>query len=103
MQKSTSAYIKGMSKRSEIEGKEKILPIANMGGTMISHGEDFEPDSELGQCLNSKPFLSTPVFTADTVLQHSVELKSDLPERRRTTSSQQPRAGSSRWNDHSFR
>jgi hypothetical protein len=53
MQRSTNAYIKGISKRSEIEDKEKILPIAHMGGTMISHGEDFEPDSEMGQCLNS--------------------------------------------------
>ena len=103
MQKSTSAYIKGISKRSEIEGKEKILPIANMGGTMVSHGEDFDPDSELGQCLNSESGLPTHVSAADHVLQHSVELKSDLLELRRPTSSQQPRAGSRRWNDHSFR
>jgi hypothetical protein len=54
MQKSTNAYIKTVSKRSEIEGKEKILPIAHMGGTMVSHGEDFDTDSELGQCLNRK-------------------------------------------------
>lgn len=51
MQRSTNAYIKAISKRSEVEGKEKTLPIAYMGGTMISHGEDFEPDSEYGQCL----------------------------------------------------
>lgn len=54
MQKSTNGYIKAISKRSDIEGKEKTLPIAHMGGTMISHGEDFEPDSDFGQCLNSK-------------------------------------------------
>ncbi|KIX10536.1 uncharacterized protein Z518_01619 [Rhinocladiella mackenziei CBS 650.93] len=52
MQRSMNAYIKAVSKRSEVEGKEKTLPIAYMGGTMISHGEDFEPDSEYGQCLN---------------------------------------------------
>ncbi|EXJ63167.1 hypothetical protein A1O7_03612 [Cladophialophora yegresii CBS 114405] len=52
MQRSMNAYIKAISKRSEVEGKEKTLPIALMGGTMISHGEDFEPDSEYGQCLN---------------------------------------------------
>jgi hypothetical protein len=52
MQKSTTAYIKAISKRSEIEGKEKVLPIGHMGGTMISHGEDFEAESELGQCLS---------------------------------------------------
>ncbi|KEF61435.1 uncharacterized protein A1O9_03001 [Exophiala aquamarina CBS 119918] len=51
MQRSTNSYVKAVSKRSEIEGKEKILPIAYMGGTMISHGEDFDIDSELGQCL----------------------------------------------------
>jgi hypothetical protein len=49
-----NAYVKAISKRSEVEGKEKTLPIAYMGGTMISHGEDFEPDSEYGQCLNSE-------------------------------------------------
>ena len=54
MQRSMNAYIKAVSKRSEVEGKEKTLPIAYMGGTMISHGEDFEPDSEFGQCLNSE-------------------------------------------------
>jgi hypothetical protein len=54
MQKSTNAYIKTVSKKSEIEGKEKILPIAHMGGTMVSHGEDFDTDSELGQCLSRK-------------------------------------------------
>ncbi|KAG9784576.1 BAR-domain-containing protein, partial [Aureobasidium melanogenum] len=52
MQRSMTAYVKAISKRSEMEGKEKTLPIAYMGGTMISHGDDFEPDSEFGQCLN---------------------------------------------------
>ena len=54
MQRSMNAYVKRISKRSEIETKEKILPIAHMGGTMIAHGDDFEPDSEFGQCLNRK-------------------------------------------------
>jgi hypothetical protein len=64
MQKSTNAYIKAVSKRSEVEGKEKTLPIAYMGGTMISHGEDFEPDSEYGQCLNS----TFHTFTTEPIL-----------------------------------
>ncbi|KAK5065242.1 hypothetical protein LTR84_001080 [Exophiala bonariae] len=51
MQRSTNAYVKAVSKRSEIEGKEKILPIAHMGGTMIAHGDEFDIDSEIGQCL----------------------------------------------------
>lgn len=54
MQKSMNAYVKTISKRSELEAKEKILPVAHMGGTMITHGSDFEPDSEFGQCLNSE-------------------------------------------------
>jgi hypothetical protein len=70
MQKSTNAYIKGISKRCEIEGKEKILPVAHMGATMISHGEDFEQDSEMGQCLNCKiPLPSLSHFNPDTLLQ----------------------------------
>jgi hypothetical protein len=60
MQKSTNAYIKAVSKRSEVEGKEKTLPIAYMGGTMVSHAEDFEPDSEYGQCLNGMFTSSLP-------------------------------------------
>lgn len=59
MQRSTNAYVKAISKRSEIDDKEKILPNAHMGGTMISHGEDFEPDSEYGQCLNREYSLYT--------------------------------------------
>jgi len=54
MQKAMNLYIKAVAKRTEIEGKEKTLPVAYMGGIMISHGEDFESDSEFGQCLSSK-------------------------------------------------
>lgn len=46
-------YIKSLSKRNEIEDKEKILPVGYLGQTMIRHGEDFEPDSEFGNCLIS--------------------------------------------------
>ncbi|KIW17076.1 hypothetical protein PV08_04267 [Exophiala spinifera] len=51
MLKSMNGYMKAISKRSEVEGKEKTLPIAYLGGTMIAHGEDFEPDSDYGQSL----------------------------------------------------
>lgn len=54
MQESMSAYMKAVSKRTEIERKEKNLPIAYLGSTMITHGEDFEHDSEFGQCLSGK-------------------------------------------------
>lgn len=53
LQKSMNIYVKSLSKRSDADDKEKTLPIAYLGSTMISHGDDFEPDSEFGQCLSS--------------------------------------------------
>ncbi len=46
-------YVKSLSKRNEDEHREKILPVGFLGKTMIDHGEDFEPDSEFGNCLIS--------------------------------------------------
>lgn len=51
MHEAMNGYIKAISKRSEAERKDKTLPIAYMGANMIAHGEDFEHDSEFGQCL----------------------------------------------------
>ncbi|ESZ90788.1 hypothetical protein SBOR_8817 [Sclerotinia borealis F-4128] len=51
LQKSMTIYIKSLSKRNEGDDREKILPVAFMGQTMIHHGEDFEPDSNFGNCL----------------------------------------------------
>lgn len=51
LQKSMTVYVKSLSKRNEIEDKEKVLPVGYLGQTMIHHGEDFEPDSEFGNCL----------------------------------------------------
>ena len=53
LQKSMTVYVKTLSKRSEGNDKEKTLPVAYLGSTMLSHGEDFENDSEFGQCLIS--------------------------------------------------
>lgn len=53
MQESMNAYVKAISRRAELDRKEKTLPIAYMGGSMITHGEDFDLDSEFGQCLNA--------------------------------------------------
>ncbi|KAK2796604.1 hypothetical protein FQN51_009295 [Onygenales sp. PD_10] len=53
LQKSMTTYIKAMSKRNEGDDKEKTLPVAYLGGTMVNHGEDFESQSEFGQCLTS--------------------------------------------------
>lgn len=54
LQKSMTAYVKTLSKRNEGDDKEKSLPVSYLGSTMVSHGEDFEDDSEFGQCLQSK-------------------------------------------------
>jgi hypothetical protein len=51
LHKSMTGYVKSMSKRNEVEDKEKILPVAYLGQVMMNHGEDFEPDSEFGNCL----------------------------------------------------
>jgi hypothetical protein len=51
MHKSMTIYVKSLSKRNEADDKEKILPVGRLGQTMLSHGEDFEPDSEFGNCL----------------------------------------------------
>jgi hypothetical protein len=46
-----AAYVKALSKRNEGGDREKILPVGHLGSTMVNHGEDFESDSEFGQCL----------------------------------------------------
>lgn len=47
-----NAYVKWISRRSEtLDDKEKGVPAAYLGRTMVNHGEDFEPDSEFGNCL----------------------------------------------------
>ncbi|KAF2841535.1 BAR-domain-containing protein [Patellaria atrata CBS 101060] len=50
---SMNAYVKTMSKRDQVDNKEKMLPIGHLASTMIAHSEDFEPDSEFGICLSS--------------------------------------------------
>lgn len=62
MQKSMNAYVKTISKRSDLETKEKLLPVGYLGGTMITHGSDFEPDSEFGQCLNCEQLVSVTMM-----------------------------------------
>ncbi|WYZ46827.1 hypothetical protein EsH8_IX_001052 [Colletotrichum jinshuiense] len=54
LQRSTNTYVKWIARRGEaFDDKEKGLPIAFVGRMMISHGEEFEPDSEFGACLLS--------------------------------------------------
>lgn len=63
LQKSMNIYMKSITKRAEIEDKEKTLPVAHLGGTMISHGEDFELNSEFGQCLTSEYYKLGDLFS----------------------------------------
>jgi hypothetical protein len=51
LQKSMTAYVKALSKRNEGDDKEKPLAVGHLGSTMVHHGEDFDCDSEFGQCL----------------------------------------------------
>ena len=63
MHKSTTTYIKSLSKRAEGDDREKTLPGGFLGSTMVAHGEDFEPDSEFGNCLScthASPYLTMP-------------------------------------------
>lgn len=53
LHKSTTVYVKSLSKRNDTDDKEKVLPVGYLGQTMMHHGEDFEPDSEFGNCLIS--------------------------------------------------
>lgn len=52
MQKAMAVYVKSISKRAEGADKEKQLPGGHLGSSMVTHGEDFEPDSEFGNCLS---------------------------------------------------
>lgn len=70
MHKSTTAYIKSLSKRNEGDDREKVLPVARLGQTLANHGDDFEPDSEFGNCLIGRS-------TCDTFEGTRTDLDSD--------------------------
>ncbi|KAF2755887.1 BAR-domain-containing protein [Pseudovirgaria hyperparasitica] len=53
MHKSVNAYVKYLNKRSELDDKEKAMPVGAFGSIMVSHSDDFEPDSEFGNCLKT--------------------------------------------------
>lgn len=58
LHKSMTSYVKSISKRNEVDDREKILPVGYLGQSMMTHGEDFEPDSEFGNCLiGESPFV----------------------------------------------
>lgn len=51
LQRSMNAYVKWLGRRDTFEDKEKGLAGGYLGRTMVSHGEDFESDSDFGNCL----------------------------------------------------
>ncbi|KAF2005518.1 BAR-domain-containing protein [Amniculicola lignicola CBS 123094] len=53
MHGSMATYVKSLSRRAEGNDREKTLPGGHLGSTMVTHSEDFEPDSEFGNCLSS--------------------------------------------------
>jgi hypothetical protein len=103
MSKSMTGYVKSVSKRSEIEGKEKTLPIASLGGTMISHGEDFDPDSEYGQCLTSESSFNGISIWLLTFAKYLAGRKRGWLVHKRHTYQLLQHPGLSVWRDLSFR
>ncbi|KXX76230.1 Endophilin-A2 [Madurella mycetomatis] len=52
LQRSMNQYVKWIGRHVEAsEDKEKGLPVGYLGRTMVNHGEEFQPDSEFGNCL----------------------------------------------------
>ncbi|KAK4141243.1 uncharacterized protein C8A04DRAFT_39271 [Dichotomopilus funicola] len=52
LQRSMNHYVKWMGRRVESsEDKEKSLPVGYLGRSMVGHGEEFQADSEFGNCL----------------------------------------------------
>lgn len=68
MHKSMAGYVKSISKRNEGDDKERTLPIAALGTSMVSHGEDFDAYSEYGRCLTSGCLPSSQYRTGLMVL-----------------------------------
>lgn len=54
LQTSMNAYVKWLGHREGMGEREKGLPAAVLGRTMVHHGEDFDTDSEFGNCLIGK-------------------------------------------------
>ncbi|KAI9791981.1 MAG: hypothetical protein M1816_003250 [Peltula sp. TS41687] len=51
LHKSMTSYVKSISKTKEAEEKDRSLPVAYLGATMISHGQQLDRGSVLGSCL----------------------------------------------------
>lgn len=100
LHKSMTSYIKSISKTKEAEEKDRSLPVAYLGATMISHGEQLDRDSVLGSCLISESSLFTR-FSLTRLMGFKAwaEQTNGSLAPKRITLPRQLRAGSSRWND----
>lgn len=56
LHKSMNLYVQSVSAKKEGDAREKMLPIDVLAQAMITHGEEFEPDSLFGNCLISAFF-----------------------------------------------
>lgn len=74
MQKSMTVYVKSLSERAQGADREKMLPGGHLGSSMVSHSEDFEPDSEFGNCLSCA--CDAPILPWSTLI---VPQRSDEP------------------------
>lgn len=50
LQTTMNSYVKWLTHRDSLVG-EKGVPASVLGRTMIAHGEDFDRDSQFGNCL----------------------------------------------------
>lgn len=62
LQSSMNEYVKWLSRRTEGMDREKGVPAAILGRSMIAHGEDFDNDSEFGNCLIGMLISTTPAY-----------------------------------------
>ena len=67
MHRSMATYVKSLSKRAESDDREKQIPGGHLGSTMVTHGEDFEPDSEFGNCLSCASLVPCSLNTRLTI------------------------------------
>jgi hypothetical protein len=52
LQKSTNSYARWINRRCDgLEDKERASPIAYFARTVAAHGEEYEPESQLGNSL----------------------------------------------------
>lgn len=99
MQKSMTVYVKSLSERAQGADREKMLPGGHLGSSMVSHSEDFEPDSEFGNCLSGASACTSPKppATHTNTSQRSAEQMSAWRASRRRMFRVPPPRGSKAW------